>query len=111
MPYGEVEGGIVRRYWCNNPRCGEPWHYSSWCPTTGSSIEDDPPLSGEQLLERAARQRELQRLRAADEAEEARRHPPVREPVAPEPPGYGWVLVLVPVMLVVGAAMLMLVLH
>ena len=102
MPYGEVGGGLVRRYWCNNPRCREPWHYSSWCPTLPSSVPPYRPLSPERALELAQRQEE-QRRRAAQEA--------TQDPPAPEPPRYWWLWEAIPVLILFGVGMLVLMLY
>ncbi|MGW4720322.1 hypothetical protein [Nocardia sp. NPDC004260] len=85
----EVGGGIVRRWYCDNPRCRHPWHETQWCPEQTSSEVAEVWLSPDQQQAvwewRAERAR-----RAAADAERVRR----AQPAAPPDPGYGWLLVV-----------------
>ncbi|WP_236567478.1 hypothetical protein [Nocardia sp. CY41] len=85
----EVGGGIVRRWYCDNYRCPYSWHETQWCPNQMSSEVAEVPLPPDQQQAvwewRAERAR-----RAAADAARARRV----QPAAPPDPGYGWLLVV-----------------
>jgi hypothetical protein len=115
MLFGEIGGGLVRRWWCSNPNCSYSWHYSSWCPWEGTSPQRSAPLPPKQA--QALAERQLEKMReAAKEDERARRiqnytrNPNDPVPVTPKPSRYGWLWEAIPVVVVFALAMLVLVL-
>lgn len=101
-----------QRYRCHNPYCGEGSHYSMVCPNPHRSrvpmTEGDYRsylrwkrmwLEGDFDLNRTP---SYMRERAEKRAETARQRPG---------PGYGWLLVLVPAMLLVAVVMGALILY
>jgi hypothetical protein len=116
MPIGKVGGGITPRWWCNNPRCPDPWHYSSWCtyrePTSTSFV----PLSPEQLKELAEQQLERRRQAERDVARARRVRAYTSDPNDPvldrarRRAGHWWLREFFLVLVVFAVALLVLVL-
>ena len=105
----EVPGGIVPRWYCYNPRCRYPFHETRWCPeelrSAGSAgVAAPPPFPPPADHEPTLWELREDRLRrVAEEAERARQAQPAPRPPGP---GYGWLLAVIPVGLLLLVVML-----
>ncbi|MBF6548888.1 hypothetical protein [Nocardia brasiliensis] len=89
----EVEGGIVRRWYCDNYRCPYSWHETRWCPEQLRPAEvAEVELTPEQ--QQAVWEWRQERARRAGTQPERTRAAP---PAAPPKPWHGWLPVVIAV--------------